>query len=517
MEPHPLSGGRDDDWTEHTAAACAALRTRTKFRGDVILVLPGHLVLTKFIKTPRVDPAKRAKVVQFEAQQNIPYALTDVVWGHAVTGETDVDLDVMLCAAKLDAVEAVCAGAERAGFLPRAIVPAPLALAAAFRAAPAGRSSPALVVEAGARTSTLLLADSRQIHTRTLALGGHSITQQLAEGQDCEFADAEELKLSARHAELVAPAVESFATRLAQEITRSALHFKRQSGAASPERVWLTGGSAALPQLGELLAARLNVPVAAFDALAQVEIARPAADAGAAEAAGSLVSAIGAATSQFAPDARQVDLLPPRLRSRESTRQRLPWLAAAAVLAAAALLPPLLHLRTWEATLRRQTSAVEAEIAPLRARESQNRRNLEQLATLQRQIAALQSVHDRRASWQTMLADLQERLVKVEDVWLEKLEVLPAPPPASTTTPGTGPVVAPEPAPLRIAISGRMLDKTNPLSKVSDDVNRKVLDLLASLGESPFVSAVEGERFDASQAGNLRFDFVLVGQPQRPL
>lgn len=518
VEPHPLSGGRDDDWTDHTAAACGALRSRLKYRGDVVVVLPGHLVLTKFIKTPRVDPAKRAKVIQFEAQQNIPYALTDVVWGHAVTGETDVDLDVMLCAAKLDAVEAVCAGAEAAGFTPRAIVPGPLALLAAFRASSAAAGAPALVVEAGARTSSLLLIDSRQVHSRTLALGGQNITQQLAEGQDCEFADAEALKLSARHADLVAPAIESFATRLSQEITRSALHFKRQSGAASPERVLLTGGVARCGALADLLAARLNVPVATLDALSGVEIARAAADAGAADAASTFAGAVGAASLQFSPAGLSIDLLPPRLRSQEDTRQRKPWLAAAVLVAAAALVPPLLHYRALEKELKRQTVAVEAEIAPLRARESRNRQNLEQLATLQRQIAALQSIHDRRASWQTMLADLQDRLVRVEDVWLEKLQVLPAPPPPTgPATPGAAAPADAKPAPLRIAISGRMLDKTNPLSKVSDDVNRKVLDLLGSLGESPFVSAVEGERFDASQPGILRFDFVLVGQPARPL
>jgi type IV pilus assembly protein PilM len=72
-------------------------------------------------------------------------------------------------------------------------------------------------------------------------------------------------------------------------------------------------------------------------------------------------------------------------------------------------------------------------------------------------------------------------------------------------------------APLRLAVSGRLLDRTNPLANVSPDTSRRVAELLARLAESPFVSAVEHERFDPGQPGVLRFDVVLISQPARPL
>lgn len=490
-------------WLENVRLSAENLARRGIASGPVVLVLPGHLTLTKSVKTPRVAAAKRAQIIQFEAQHAIPYALTDVVWGHVVTGETAAEFDGLLCAAKRAAVESLCAAVETAGFAPRAVVPTPVALLAVFRGAQARHAPLTLLVEIGARTSTLLLTEPRRLHVRSIALGGQSITQQLAESQDCAFVDAEALKLSAHHAELTTPAVEAFATRLAQEITRSALHFQRQSGAASPERVLLCGGAACSASLDDLLTARLNVPVGKFDPLGQVEIARAAADAGAADHAMILSALVGAATLRLGDGALNIDLLPPRLRSQESTRRRQPWLAAAACVAAAALAAPLLHFRALETELRAKTAAVEAEIAPLRAREAANRTNLERLAQLQSQVAALQAVHDRRASWQTMLADLQDRLVKVEDVWLERMQLAPEAPDGA--------------APLRIAVSGRMLDKTNPLASVSPDTYRRVTELLGRLAESPFVSAVEGERFDNRQPGILRFDFVLVGQPARPL
>jgi type IV pilus assembly protein PilM len=501
-QPIPSEPGREEEWLDQVSNALPALLGSVKHRGPVTVVLPGHLVLTKLIKTPRVDAAKREKIIRFEAQQNIPYALADVVWGHVVCGETGLDLDVMLCAAKREPVEALCAAIERAGLFPRALVPPAPALEAAGRLG-ATPNAPVLLIDLGARSTTFVLQESARYHARTLASGGHAVTQQLTSSQDCDFADAEALKVSPRHQDLVRTATEAFGTRLAQEITRSVLHFRRQSGAANPTRVALTGGGARLEGLMDILHARLNVAVARFDALGQFEITKLAAAAGIAERSLELSALLGAGMVALAGKGQGIDLLPPRLRSLETSHRRAPWFAAAAGVAALALLPPLYHFRTLDAELLRQIAAVDAEIAPLREREARNRANREKLEQLQLQLAALRSVHDRRATWQALLADLQDRLGRVEDVWLDRLQLSPA-----SNEPG---------APLRLSVSGRMLDKTNPLANVSPDIYRRVTVLLGSIVESPFVSAVENERFDNRQPGILQFDFVLVGNPVRPL
>ncbi len=498
-----LEPGREDEWPGRIGEALQMVRRQVDFNGPVSIVLPGHLVLTKFIKTPRVDATKRERVIRFEAQQNIPYPLTEVVWDHGIVGQTGLDLEVMLCVAKLDAVEGLCAAVEAAGLVPDALLPAALALHAAYRSANPEISVPTLIVDIGARSTTMVLAEKNCFHARTMALGGQNITQQVSESQDCEFADAEKLKLSERHSSLCAPAVDSFATRMAQEITRSALHFKRHSVTANPERLLVTGGTSRTVGLGELLAARLHVTVLPFDALESVEVAPAAAKAGVAAHVSVLAGLVGAAALRLQGEQPVLNLLPPRLRARETVRRRQPWLAAAAGLAATVLLAPLFHFRTLHAEQQQQIRAVEAEIAPLRQRESRNRANLERLATLQLQIGALQQIHERRANWQGFLADLQGRLVKIEDVWLERMQLAP----------GSGDLSAP----LRIAVSGRMLDRTNPLANVSPDTYLRVTTLLGSLVNSPYVSSIEGERFDNRRPGILHFDFVLVVAPAKSL
>lgn len=501
-----LVGGtvRDDDWVRRTGAAAGVLCGRLGWRGAVTVVLPGHLVLTKFVKTPRLEPTKRERVILFEAQQSLPCALSEIVWGHAVAGEAEAGVEELLCAAKREAVEALCEAAEQAGVSLRAVVPGPVALVAAYRRAQPADAPPTVLLEIGARTTTLALVEARQFHLRALSIGSEAVAPQTAESRPGDWADAEECAREPRRRDAVAPALEAMAERLALEVTRTVVHFKRQSGAAEPGRAVLTGGGARLGGLADLLGARLRVPVGEFDPLNGIEIA-PAA-AGAAGQAAHLAALCGAAALQFGLRSLAIDLRPARLKSIEATRRRQPWLMAAAGLAASALLLPLLHWRSVERELRAKIAAVDAGIAPLRAREDSHRRDLARLAELTRRVGELQAVQDRSVSWQQFLADLQDRLGQVEDVWLERMQLAPAP--ATDRA---------DPGALRIAVSGRILDRTNPLAKVSPEAYRRVTDLLGSLAQSPFLSAVESERFDDEQPGILRFDFVLVTRPARPL
>jgi len=502
VELFPATAGSDDNWLETTRAALLTLRSRVKAAGPVVLVLPAHLALTKLIKTPRVEPAKREKIIRFEAEQNIPYALSDVVWDSVVVGERDIDLEVLLAAAKLDAVEPLCAAAQAAGFEPRFVLPSSLATLAGFRLVHGSPAQSSLILNLGARSTTLLLTEDKRFVARSLALGGNSITQQIAQNQACDAEEAEAIKLSDRSASLTADAMESLATRLAQEITRSVLHFRRQSDMGNPARVHLTGGGARLGGLDEALATKLKVPVERLDVLGAVEIGSAAAKHDAAEHALTLADLLGAAATQLLPGQSLLNLLPPRLRSHENLRRRQPWLVAAAALAVAAVLPPLLHFHGLAAEAERKTAAIERELAPLRERDAHNKSNLQQLEELRQQVLQLQGVYERRATWLSLLADLQGRLVHVEDVWLEKLSVVP----------GTATV------PEKLVISGRMLDKTNPLSKVSVETTNRVKSLLKDIDSSPYVKvAEEGQRFDNTQPGILKFDFVLVAGASHPL
>ena len=41
---------------------------------------PGFHVFSKFVKLPAVDSSKVTQIIQYEAQQNVPYPLEETVW-----------------------------------------------------------------------------------------------------------------------------------------------------------------------------------------------------------------------------------------------------------------------------------------------------------------------------------------------------------------------------------------------------------------------------------------------------
>ena len=82
-------------------------------------------------------------------------------------------------------------------------------------------------------------------------------------------------------------------------------------------------------------------------------------------------------------------------------------------------------------------------LTPFRARDSLNRENLQLLADLKRRMITIETLRTHRTNWLRFLANLQDRLGQVEDVWLEKLQIAPA--------------LAD--APSKLMVSGRMLDR----------------------------------------------------------
>lgn len=540
--PQPVDAGEEGAWVDRVALALGEAGGRKRFAGRVVLSPPQHHTLLKFVKAPHVDASKRDKIVQFEAQQNIPYPLNEVVWDNELVHDDAAEFEVVLAAAKLDLAEALCAAVARAGFEPERIEPASLGLHRLFRHHYSGFVGTALLVDIGARSTALVFSSSDRYHARTISLAGNTVTGAIAEELQQPLAAAERLKVSALTGQIDLPpdsptlgaverAVQSFATKLALEITRSIVNYRRQTGAEQPGAVFLTGGGSLIGNLATLLAERLRLPsdsVTWFEPLGGVAIGPKAAAADAEGHAHLLTASLGLALGEsLPPSASRVNLLPPRVRKSAEFRRQQPKLLVAAALAVGALLLPAYQYYAEANAIRRGIAMLEREIAPLRATANQNREKLDRIAEIRRQIDGLQSLVSSRSNWINFFADLQVRLSEVEDVWLDRLQVtrtggpgpaaagmlgdfdeLGGPPP--TTTQGGRPA-------LRLVLAGRLIDRRNPVSKVSQDSYNRVNTLLSRMKESAFIERVENERFDNSQPGILRFDFTMVIDPAKPL
>jgi type IV pilus assembly protein PilM len=181
------------------------------------------------------------------------------------------------------------------------------------------------------------------------------------------------------------------------------------------------------------------------------------------------------------------------------------------------LVLPIVHFNDRVRHTNEQSAQLEAKILPLRELKAVQTADLQRIDSIRAQITAIQSLVGSKSNWINFFTDLQQRLVKVEDVWLEKLQVLrPSTDDVAATAEGEVGVVAAAPV-LRLQLSGRLLDTANPLSRVSGESFERVKSLLKSFGESQFISSVEKEKFNPTQPGILSFDFILVVDPKKPL
>ena len=544
LEAHSSDPSHESRWAVEITQSLGAIVARRKLSGAAAIAVPGHLALTKFIKTPSVAKEKRVKIVSFEAAENIPYPLEEVVWDHMVVADDGFDLEVMLTAVKFEAMQALCSAADAAGFPVERATPASLALWRAFRYNYPQVLDSVIVVNIGARSTNLLFLEGDRFYVRTLALAGNSVTQAIADDLRIDFASAETLKVqvvsgqsdlqaSSPSRAAVLRATAGFVTRLHLEITRSAVNHRRQSGGAAAVAVYLTGGGSLIEELPAALAEKLRLPVEHYAALKNVDLSGDARASGAEGSAAMLADLVGLATQLVKLDEPDASLLPPALTAALAFRKRQPWILAAAALVVAALVPPIVYFHRVNGAILERISQVDTQLMPLRAVEHRNAENLRQIDEAAKQITALRGAYETKANWINFLADLQERLVKVEDVWLDKIQVVrpPAPEPgtvAEVQPPPDGATPAPDAAappvpeppkgpPLRLTLSGRLLDVTNPQSKVSPESLQRVKQLLASFTGSQFIAAVENERFDNNQNGLLRFDFTLVINPKKTL
>ncbi len=474
-----IEAGQEGSWLGKTTEALQGLRAKINPAGPVTVVLPPHLTLMKMLSTPRVEAAKRDKIITFEGQQSIPYPLTDVVWDRMIAGESSQVFNVLLCAAKLEAVDPLCAAVTAAGLAPSVLLPSVQALVAGYRETQSESVMPTLLISLGARSTTLVLIEPNGFQARTLSLGGMGVTEQIASR------------------------VAVLSNRLAQEITRTLVNFHQPITAESSLRLMITGGGARLPGLAALLAAQLKVSVELFDGVSAIEIGREAGDFNREENGATLADLIGAAALQLRAGQLSLNLLPSRLRLQAGRRKLRPRLAVAAGLAVAALVPAVAHYRGLIAAAHAHNVALERELVPLRAGEALVKENQQRRVNLLRQQEAWQKIAKARTGWVNLLGEIQTKFIQTGDVWLERMQVLPALAPNVSAQSNAG-------SPLRIACSGLLRAEGETSAPAGDAAYQRVKSLLENIATAPLVAAVESERFEPVPAGLLRFAFVIV-------
>jgi type IV pilus assembly protein PilM len=278
----------DSSRVSQASLALGEISEALKLKNQPLLAaLPSQSVFSRLIKLAFVEPGKLNQTVEFEAQQNIPYPLPEVVWDFKNLSPADSpEPEILLVAGKRDILEEWREAAKTASFITEQFELAPLAVYNAFRYNYGEPEGCSLLIDLGSRTTNLLFIEPGKFFLRSISSGGTTLTSAIAKEFSENFIAAENRKRSqgfvaqgSNHADHPDPEIAKLSkvirntlTRLHAEIARSISFYRSQQGGAAPNQIYLSGGGANLPLMSEFLAEKLGVPVENFNPLRCVKI-----------------------------------------------------------------------------------------------------------------------------------------------------------------------------------------------------------------------------------------------------
>jgi len=283
------------------------LATRTK---NVAMALPTAAVITKVIIVPAGLREEEMEVqVESEANQYIPFALEEVNLDFQVIGpapSSPEEVQVLIAASRKEKVEDRVAVAEAAGLKALVMDVENYAVQASFelirKQFPAdGKDQNVALVDIGANIMNIVvLRNDQPVYTREQAFGGGQLTQDIMRQYGMSQEEAEAAKRTGGlpdnyESEVLRPFLEN----VALEIQRAMQFFFTSTQYNSVEHILLTGGSAVIAGMDEMVSTRTQVntmvanPFAGMAISPRIQLKRLVAD------APSLIVACGLALRRF--------------------------------------------------------------------------------------------------------------------------------------------------------------------------------------------------------------------------
>ena len=327
-------------------------------KDEIAVGVPGQSGLVRFVKLPPVEEKKVPDIVKFEAKQQIPFPLEEVVWDYQKIGGGDtvggfaMETEIGLFAMKRDIISRHLAYYAGTGGEVHTVQMAPLALCnfatyellkkggpdapdeeAPAEDTPRGKKRCVVVLDIGTDSSNLIITDGAKIiWQRPVPLGGSHFTRALTKEMKLTFAKAEHLKRNAaKSPELAAilKALRPVLTEFVGEVQRSLGFFTNTHRDAHVAYLVGLGSAFKLPGLQKYLAEKLSLDVRKPAKFARIEGDSVLGDPTFAENMLTFPIAYGLALQGIGLARLRTNLLPGEVRVDRLIRAKKPAVAAA--------------------------------------------------------------------------------------------------------------------------------------------------------------------------------------------
>lgn len=403
-------------------------------KDKVRAAVPGHAVITKFVKLPPIDSDDLAELVTMEAAQQIPFPLSEGAWDWAAIEAGGIEKEVLIVAIRQEVLDDISESVSGAGLSLKEVDSSPTALFNAFRFNYPDVNEPVLLVDIGAKSTELIFIEGKRVFIQGVnspGTTGASLTSAIAKEFGVSFAEAESHKINGGMVSLgstegmdettaaLASFIRNAINRLPGEISRRTNFYRSQQGGNAPVKVYLAGGGANLAYLVDFLTEKLSLPVEAFNPLRRVSVA----DESLASKAHQLGELVGLAVEGAGKAELHIDLVPTSVGAERESARRKPWL-----LATSGVL--LAGIAAWAGLRASAVSKAEAKVAEMQERQDALSPYASKLSKWDDSVREIEAVgmeyavaQRSRTSWIAMLNELRGYFAS-ETVWITDLRPL---------------------------------------------------------------------------------------------
>ncbi len=315
---------------------------------DVNISVSGQSAFVRSVKLPIVgdDLSQIKQMVEYEAQQTVPFPIEEVVWDYQLIKgeEEDSETEVVFVVVKNDIIEQITNAIESVGKSVKAIEVSPTASYNAARANGIGEEECSLILNIGGKCSTLVFIDGNRFYVRSIPIAGNTITHQISKEFGISFNDAEEMKR--RHgfvalggayeepdsevAATVSKIVRNVMTRLHGEINRSVNVYRSQQKGKKPQKLFLSGGSSVMAFTPRFFSDKLRIPVEYFNPFQVVSLSEDIDKEYLAEVAHMFSEMIGLGLRVMTVCPVEISLVPEDVKKAQDLKKKTPFFYASA-------------------------------------------------------------------------------------------------------------------------------------------------------------------------------------------
>lgn len=248
---------------------------------NVAASVSGHSVIIRKISMPVMTEEEVEASIEWEAEQFIPFEISEVNLDFQITGPDPKDpaqMNVILVAAKKDFVNEGLTVFHECGLNPVVLDIDSFAIENAFQANyDVEEGEIVALINIGASTMNVnILKEGVSVFTRDIQTGGNMFNEEIQKRLGINSEEAEQAKLGGEVSEIdaavLAEVMSESADALAQEIQRSLDYFSATSTDDKVTRLFVSGGVSKTAGIDEVFEQRLGVPVEVLDPFRRIEV-----------------------------------------------------------------------------------------------------------------------------------------------------------------------------------------------------------------------------------------------------